>query len=268
MRRSLCWGAVAALVFTGCSSSFIRQGAAPPSPSPRPSSSPYKYGLEFEDPKAAGAPVASGTDVTEGAGSPAARLVITLVDQNKLHPSDIPANLTGVIKGVYKSDKDGKLSFKAKAGQYTLQVIAGCSGPVIVDYGGGGSGHLVAGQTASGTIQVSWRHTIAPGEAAFPSQGPVWPVGETIDITYDVIDRCANDKASNATFPTWQFKTSSNLELVGTPLLQSDGRSQSLVKVRCRAPGTPTLIALDSKNPTDEIDVIKVIVGEGRFSCE
>jgi hypothetical protein len=203
----------------------------------------------------------------ESAGASTGTLTLTMVDQNKLNPSGIPVNLSGAVVGVHKSDDRGKLSFKAKPGQYSAQALVGCSGPLIVDYGGGGSGYLVAGQAVSGTIPVAWRHAIAPADAASPSAGPNWPIGETIDIVFDVYDRCRNDFARSATFSTWAFRTSSNLEVIGSPSMRSDERAKSLVRVRCNSSGEPTLIAYDTKNRLDEVDMIKALLMEGKFMC-
>jgi hypothetical protein len=171
------------------------------------------------------------------------------------------------VRGIYRSDGNGKFSFTADPGEYSAQVIAGCTGPLIVEYGGGGGGYLVAGQTVSARIHVTWKHLVAPADAAFPSKGPDWPVGETIVITFDLYDRCNDDRARNAAFPTWSFRTSPNLEVVGKPSLRSNANGQSDVSIRCKSPGDVTLVAFDTKNPTDEVDMIKAILFEGKFRC-
>jgi hypothetical protein len=268
IRRSLSWGVTAAILMTGCSlPKFVRSGTKAPSPKPTVSGSPFTYGGAFDELPEATAGPTSEAQKGGGAAASTGTLTLTLVDHNKLNPSGIPVKMSGVVQGVYRSDSQGKLSFHADPGQFSAQVLAGCTGPVIVEYGGGGGGYLVAGQKVNATINVAWRHLVAPADAAYPSKGPNWPVGETIAITYDLYDRCNNDKARNAEFPTWSFRTSPNLEVIGKPSLSSNSNAQSDLSVRCKSGGDVALVAVDTKNPTDEVDMIRAMLFEGKFQC-
>jgi hypothetical protein len=267
IRRSLSWGVTAAILLSGCSlPKFVRSGTKAPSPKPTVSGSPFTYGSGLDAlPEAT-----EGADPAEKGGGPApstGTLVLTLVDHNKLNPSGIPVKMSGVIQGLYRSDSQGKLSFQASPGQFSAQVMAGCTGPLIVEYGGGGGGYLVAGQKVNATINVAWKHLVAPADAAYPSKGPNWPIGETIGITFDLYDRCNDDKARNAEFPTWSFRPSPNVEVVGKPSLRSNSNGQSELSVRCKSGGDVALVAFDTKNPTDEVDMVRAMLFEGKFRC-
>lgn len=266
LKAGACALALLAL-FSGCRVGFVRRGTKP-KPSPSVATSPFTYGSEFEIPEAGSA----APEAAPAAAAPASgdgRLELTLSDQNKLNPSGIPIDMSGVINGRFHSNEKGRFVFSAKPGRFGAQIPTGCIGPLLMQFGPSTGGVLVGGQTLRGAMTVEWQHKIAPGFGAYPSKSPYWPVGETITIYYDVIDRCANDKAPNVDFEPWSFRTSTNLEVAAPPVFRTNSNAQAMVQVRCKAPGRLALVAVDSANPSDEFNFQKamLIFGESEVSC-
>jgi hypothetical protein len=159
--------------------------------------------------------------------------------------------------------------FEALPGNYQFEIVAGCTDRLIVEAGGRGHGTIFGGTAASGKLPVKWKHRTVPAIGAYPSKYPDWYIGESIDVYYDVLDRCRNDKAPGGSYPAWAFRTSDNLEIIGTPRLVADEKAQGLVNVRCTRAGEASLVAFDSKNSPDEFDLIRyMIVAAGlRIQC-
>lgn len=196
-------------------------------------------------------------------------MTLTLRDHNDRGPEAIPIKVSGGLETQLWSNKDGRVRIEAPPGNYQFEIVAGCTDRLIVEAGGRGHGAIVAGTSVNGTLRVRWQHRIVPGIGAYPSQYPDWYVGQTIDVHYDVLDRCRDDKAPGGSFPTWGFRTSQNIEIVGNPQLTADGKAQSLISVRCKATGEASLVAFDTKNPPDEFDLIRymVVMAGAKMQC-
>lgn len=233
-----------ALLLNGCLS-FARSRTAP---SPTPPPEDVSYGdpslNEFGEP--------SPAEVTAGESPAAATtgtITITLLDQNDRNPAAIPVQMKppGETK---LSDANGQVVFEAAPGEYLFQVVPGCSDPVIVEYAGSGHATVVGGSAAAGQLRAVWKHRIAPSYLAEMSTGPTWFVGEVVKISYELTDRCENDRAANSPFPTWAFNTD-RLEVVGTPAMRSGADARASVDVRCTQEGEPKLLIYDTRNPDD-----------------
>lgn len=240
---------------SSCRLNFVRRGSKQPKPSPTPIGSPFVYGSDFniaeetppialDEQKPAPAAVAGGL----------ARLEITLRDQNKLNPVGMPMDMSGVISGRFHSDQKGQFNLSSRPGRFKARVPAGCNGPFLIHFGPATEGVLVEDQTLRGAMALNWQHKIAPAFGAYPSKSPNWPVGETITIYYDVIDRCTNDRARDMVFEQRSFRTSDNLEIAAAPAFHTNSNAQAMVQVRCRSAGKAVLVAFDPKNPPDEFN--------------
>lgn len=228
----------------------------PTSKSAAPSSEDFKYGQDLIVEKADPSPIAGERAADKSKGV----LTLTLQDQNDRGAEGIPVRVIGGLGTILWSDKDGRVRIEAAPGNYQFEIIAGCTDRLIVEAGGRGHGGVVAGTEVSGKLPVTWKHRIVPAIGAYPSQYPDWYIGQTIDVYYDVLDRCRDDKAPGGSFPSWAFRTSSNIEIVGNPRLTADDKAQSVVSVRCTATGEASLVAFDKKNPPDEFDLIRYMM--------
>lgn len=266
-RKAIASALAALMLFSGCGVGLARRGTRP-KPSPTPPAPTFVYGSDFEIPGQS--PDAPGESVKQApAGEEVGRLEITLGDHNKLNPRGIPIDMSGVIAGRFHSDEKGKFVFSGRPGRFGAQIPTGCVGPFLIHFGPSTGGVLLKGQTLRGAMTVEWKHKIAPAFGAYPSKSPYWPVGETVTIHYDVIDRCANDKARNTIFEPWGFRTSDNIEIAAPPVFQTNSDAQAVLKVRCKAPGKVALVAFDAVNPSDEFNFQKAMLtfGEDETSC-
>jgi hypothetical protein len=186
-------------------------------------------------------------------------LKITLVDQNNNHPADIPVSVDGPVRKTVLSDSSGQVIFDGPTGSYRFDVGAGCSDDVIVSFGQSGAGYVGPGQTAAGTLTVNWHHRIGPGESVYPSEMPHWRVGDVIDVAYDVVDRCNDQKAPLTSLTTYAFDPSANVELVETSSMLVDENSQAHLRVRCTSAGPMSLVLFDRANPPDRTDLVSLI---------
>ncbi|MGH2811993.1 MAG: hypothetical protein ACRDI1_04695 [Actinomycetota bacterium] len=233
-----------ALLLNGCLS-FARSRTAP-SPTPPPED------VTYGDPSLGEFGEPSPAELTAGespAASTTGTITITLLDQNDRNPEAIPVQMKppGETK---LSDANGQVAFEAAGGEYVFQVVPGCSDRVIVEYAGSGRAAVVAGSSVGGQLRAVWKHRIAPSYVAYPSTGPTWFLGEVVKITYDLLERCENERAPNADFPTWAFNTD-GLEIVGTPAMRSGADARASVDVRCTKEGEPKLLIYDTRNPDD-----------------
>lgn len=200
------------------------------------------------------------------------KLIVTLRDQNELSPAGIPVRFTGPKTVEVVTNRNGEAIFEGSAGQYVAEVLAGCTQDVIVRYGGRGTAGVIAGQTTRGRLGVDWLHRIGPGNGAYPSKIPYWPLGETIKLDYDVVDRCDEVKAPESPFPSFIFVPSSNLEVVERPVLRSNANALATVLLRCVSGGVVSVILRDSTNVTDQVDLASYIFfaasgGDDKVRC-
>ncbi|HVE75382.1 MAG TPA: hypothetical protein VND22_01300 [Actinomycetota bacterium] len=186
---------------------------------------------------------------------------VTVVDQNGKNPASIPVAIEGpeVINAL--TDPRGRVRQAAAPGNYSVYIPAGCTNILIVEFGGQGSLGVAPKQTARAKLETTWKHRFGPDGAAYSSEVPYWIVGHEITVTYEVVDRCDQVKARGASFPTYRFETSPNVEVIGEPVMSSDANAQATVKVRCNSAGRAELTVFDSKNLPDRIDLTSQISG-------
>jgi hypothetical protein len=190
-------------------------------------------------------------------------LDLSITDDNGLHPSGIAVTINGPDPATVLSDAKGRVSFTGPAGFYSAKIAEGCFDKVIVDEGGSATLGLVEGETLEGTLLVIWQHRFGPSAPVSTDVGGNWPIGRNVTLTYDVRDRCSQDRAPKAAFPTFAFEHSKNLKIIGRPALVADGTGRATVVVSCTAEGEIKLLALDTDNPSDRIDLIRLAIGYG-----
>lgn len=222
--------------------------------------------LDFDDEDGGGGSAPRQGDELEATEG---RFELVIVDQNGRNPSGIPVEIGEAMTATLVSDQGGMVVVTGAAGHYTFKVPVRCTEDVEVRAGGTGRFGIAAGQTGSGQVQAHWRARYGPWPPALSSKGPYWPVGETIEVRYDVIDRCPNGfRATDQAYPTFVFETSPNLQVVGQPKLRSDENGYGYVQVRCTASGDTRLVVVDSRNPEDSLDLIQADNSSGQApSC-
>lgn len=198
-------------------------------------------------------------------------LALTVLDQNKKPP---PEGITIMVQGresrTLTTDGKAVISLTLQPGTYKFSVKTGCTNRMQVASGGSGNFSIVGGESTKGSTDVTWRHRYRPWMPTFADRAPNWDEGETIEITYYVIDRCdEEDRVANAEYPTFVFRPSPNLKLTGDPVLKSDAEGLGKVHVACTNKGRPALVASDSKNPSDEqIDLLQQQISSPQaFNC-
>jgi hypothetical protein len=212
-------------------------------------------GLTIEDdPVATSAPGAA-------ASKDVAKLVLTITDDNDLHPAGIPVVIAGPKDATVVSGRDGIVRFSGPPGFYTVKVKEGCQDSVVVQDGGSGKLGLVEGQTLKGELEVIWLHRYGPSGPVTTDAGSRWTVGKNVVVTYDVHDRCSDDRAPKARYPTYVFDTSKNLRVIGTPALVADADGQGKLTLRCASNGDVKLVARDTANPSETLDLIALAIG-------
>jgi hypothetical protein len=245
--------AVLALVVmcSACSKTLVRQGAAPP---PQPSA-------------AVGRPLLTVT----AAPRPTIRIdsgpsvVVVLTDVNGAHPAGIPVHVNG---RVLTSDADGQVKVFGP-GRYTFEVSPVCT-PVLQVTSDSHQGVRVSrGATGTVNLPVRWRHRYAPAPPVESDLTGGWPIGELVHLHYTVRDRCTDEIAPNASFPTFELEPGSPIRIVGRPALASDARGYGTVTLECVATGDPHLVAADKANASDTINLTDDAVDfSGRPVCK
>jgi hypothetical protein len=217
-------------------------------------------GFVFGTPSPAGQlsppPPEVGGEVPGNPDSPGTMLV-TLVDQNDLNPENIPVRVSGPVNQTINSDSKGRVKITGPAGDYALQIAAGCTARLQITGGASGRARIVGGVEGQGQLGVAWNHRHGPDGSSYSSSAGYWPVGQTIEVSFDMIDRCDKRKAPGAGYPTFNFQPSGNLQIIGTPTKKADENAQGHLSVRCTSPGDVSLFVVDSRNPPDRRDLIE-----------
>lgn len=250
--------AAAALLLQGCVS-LQRRGSAPPEP--------------------VGDDVFVGDDVALEEQSPAPEVppppetllgsfVLEVRDQNDKTTPGIIVVVTGPDSFAAESDANGVVAFDGPPGVYEFHVQLGCTDRIQVLQGGSGRGGIAQGQTGRGALSIRWQHRIAPSQPVFADVIPNWPIGRVVTLRYDVRDRCVQNRAPNAPYPTFRFVPSPNLELAESPKLMADADGYGTLKLRCTEEGPIVLKSKDGRNPSDETDLTSIESNSGvRPSC-
>lgn len=259
MRSARLLAASVALVSlgSGCLPHFVRSDAArSPTATPGSVSVGEALGTGAAD---GGDP--SGTDDPMRLGI----LRLTLVNPDGHAPDGASVRIRGPEDEDTATDAEGRVDFRGPPGEYTIQVPLGCSETVQILAARSGRFGLVAGRTATGRIEVPWRHRFAPAPPIYSSVGPYWPVGEEVAVRFRLADRCGTNEppAPNRPFPTWGFETNDRVELTREPRLRSDADGRAFVHVSCTDPGPAELVAVDAGNPSDRLDLVAADSGLG-----
>lgn len=208
----------------------------------------------------------SGGDAEGGAGGDKGGFDLTVVGRNGKPRAGITATVSGPASLQLTSGSDGHLRFQGAPGRYEVRIEATC-GPVLEVRGGAtGKVGVAADQTATGTLQIDWRHRYAPGppvsysDAANPgataSRGGRWPVGTPYVAKFAVLDRCTGKPAPGARFPTYWFSSQSEVKVQpqSDPIADSEGNG--FVRLSCTAPVSDIeLVSSDAEAPTDRLDL-------------
>jgi len=249
------------LLLASCQS-YGRTTGRPGTPTPV-ASTKVGGGIVFVSPS----PSASAP-TTAGQRPSAPVFVLTVRDQNGNRPAGIRVRFDGKVHRVLESGATGTVRFSAPAGTYSMHIDKGCYPLVLVSQGVFGTIHLYQGVTRNAEVRVGWQHRFGPGGASTPDAAGDWKVGTPVHIRYPVIDRCKNDLAPHAGYPTFVFHPSANLVIVGTPAMTADASGRGSVTVRCRAPGDAQLVLGDARNPPDRTDLVGDATGyNGRPRC-
>lgn len=195
--------------------------------------------------------------------------VLKLVDQNGLHPRGIPVRITGARNETLVSDDRGEVKITDPPGAYELAPVKGCHAELEVTDAGAAKVTLPPNESHSEEVEVHWRHRIAPGGPSLMStvRGN-WSIGMEVRFRYPVKDRCNGDAITpGAAYPTFRFRPSEAIEVIGTPELVARDDGHAWVYVRCVAPGTVFLFADDAVNPSDSINIATPTLEGRRPRC-
>lgn len=213
------------------------------------------------------AAVTPGPRAVAGLSGPA-RFVLRLTDQNGMHPGGIPVRITGSRNATLVSDDRGEVEI-SEAGSYELAPVKGCHELLEVEDAGAAKITLPANESHTEEVELRWRHRFAPaGPAISSTVRGNWRMGMEVRYRYPVKDRCNGDAITpGAAYPTFRFKPSEAIEVVGTPELVSRDDGYAWVRVRCVKPGTVLLIAEDGANPSDSINIATPTIEGRRPRC-
>lgn len=225
-------------------------------PSPQPASSPEPSQSHGQPPRPA-----------PGDGT----LLVTIQGQDgRPVPAGLEVRLEGSTAKRMRTGQDGTVTSTLDAGTYRLLVDKGCqdrfeiAGPSTATLG------VVAGQTTTGSLRITWRHRIRPWHPSFSSAAGTWPIGQQVEVGFYVVDRCKGlEKAPLADYGTFVFDLSPNLEWVAQPRLSSDEIGHGKILIRCKSPGPAKITSRDGVNTGDEvIDLLREdISNPGRPEC-
>lgn len=247
--------AAALVLLAACGDTSRTVGAAVPTPVvTRSVGDALRDALPTDEPT-------SKPGITPGAG--AAAFAITLTDDNELHPAGIPVRMTGQATRTLTSESDGVVRGSAPAGVYRFEVLKGCHSAVLVHGGGSARVGLAAGETTLGDLGVLWQHRYGPSSPVNVDQSGDWPVGETVDVQFTVLDACTEDAAPGKGLPTYTYETSPNLKLVGAPPRAAGPDGTAHVGVACTGKGAIKLDMVDRANPNARVDLVALAIGYG-----
>jgi hypothetical protein len=193
-----------------------------------------------------------------------ASFALRLSDDNDNHPSGVPVKVSGPVTRTITSDASGYVRGTVPPGIYRFNVLEGCHAEVIVQKGGSGQAGVVEGKTTGGTLLLFWQHRFGPAPPVFNDVAGDWPHGKTVDFTYAIQDHCKQKPVPGRSIPTFAFETSSNIKLVKPPTLRAGADGRSHVSVACTAPGEIQLDIVDTKNPSDRLDLMQLVIGYDR----
>ena len=216
-------------------------------------------GASSPSPSPTAAPVAN-----EAGTNDMGTLRLTLFDENGKHPSGVPVDFVPEAgeRRSLTSGPDGAIVFIADPGEYAAGVVDGCHGTRKIHSGGTARFRLVGNRETAGRLIVRWERRYVPIQPVSASQAGNWPVNKPVDVTFSVTDRCEETAARNASFSTYTYDTSTNLNLVKTSFT-TDGEGRAKVTVRCTGAGDIKLVVRDNENPKDMLDLAKASVGYG-----
>lgn len=244
--------AVSILLFPGC---LARSGTeAKPSPVVEETRS-YGEGVRHLP-----VPVEEVVATPQDVGAPKGMgiLEVRLVDQNKTGPSDIPIRIEGDTIQNTTSGKDGLIRLSLSPGEYTFAVVKGCTPKLNVLWGQGARFSVLENHITRGKLGVNWEHRMHPFPPSDSSVTPHWPIGEIVELTFYVVDKCDNNnRLGGVSYPTFRFEPSPNLEVAREPRLQSDSNGIGHIFLMCRSPGVVHVFVVDSKNPADRFDLME-----------
>jgi hypothetical protein len=261
--------ALMAVFLTACSGSPARHGSteAPPT---------VKVGSGVEDPAATTAkpPSAAAAKPTASTAAPASRLAtgrleITVSTRETGTPAHgVDVAISGPLSRVVTSDAKGIAALDVPAGRYSLRIDPVCGPEIQVQTGATGNAAVPEGETVRGTLSVAWRHRFAPGGkvtyqlagGGTQGTGREWKVGDSYDVAFDVVDRCAaggaGAPAPGATFPTFTFEISPAAHVTPAATAEANGHGRAVVRVTCdRAMDEIALMVTDRDAPGDTTEL-------------
>jgi len=251
--RKLALVAVFVLLAASCGK-FARTNSAV-SGSPKPTT-PTKVGQGIVFVTASPEPSGAKSGSAGGATSAQPYFVLHLLDENNNKPYGIPVRFDGAVHRTLTSDASGTVKFVAPEGTYSLRIDKGCYPDLLISQGVTGTIHLYQGAPRSADVRVGWQHRFGPSGVSTSDAPGDWTINTPVHIRYDVVDRCQNDLAKNARFPTFVFHPSSNVALVGTQVLASDSGGRATATAKCTKVGDIGLTMVDGFNPADHADLL------------
>lgn len=194
-------------------------------------------------------------------------IVVKITDQNNRHPAGIPVRFsTKAGSRTVETDSQGTARISGP-GRFRIDVLQGCHARVRVT--GGGFANVSAPTEGEKPVElpVEWEQRFAPGAPAQANRANAWPIGANTKLRFAVTDRCAKQRTPGAPYPTFGFTTNDTVKVVGTPKLQADDEGWGWVTVTCIREGEPSVVAVDSKNPSDRFELARTAVGYERPHC-
>jgi len=189
-----------------------------------------------------------------------------LGDQDGRARAGIKASVTGPTAFTLTSDRDGRLRYRGPPGRYEVRIEPMCGDAIEVQTSALGRVAVAAGQTATGSLRISWRHRFAPGgpvtyedaknPAATAARGSRWPVGTAYVTRFAVVDRCSGKPAPSGRFSTFRFTSQPGVTVEPQQNLAADAQGYGFVRMTCTAPVDDLeLVSSDAEAPHDRLDL-------------
>lgn len=179
-------------------------------------------------------------------------ILVTVYGMDNDAPAQrVPISYRGKRSGTVTTDDKGNATLTLPPGDYALEIVTGCTKEVIV-HNGTKNGRLGVSPRARASISMraDWRHRYGPFRSQIVSEPNPWTRGKTVDVGYNVVDRCSGDIAKNVSYSSYRVTPSRTLRVVDATM-RSDSNGFGHVKVACTAAGDASLRIFDS-NPAEK----------------
>lgn len=175
-----------------------------------------------------------------------------------------------ITKQIVSTDSKGQIRVNLDPGDYSIRVMTGCNDALQILNGTAGRAGVALGLTTTAKLSVSWHHRRAPAPPVFSSVTPYWPIGEEVDVRFDVVDRCADlQRVPRASFSTHVLEVNENLRFTRPVNRVADDSGYGYAHVACIREGQTHLLSKAPDDPSDTIDLLDYDSSSGfRSSCK